>query len=512
MTGRAPWLTATALVLATACSADAPTRPDRHGQIESVQFDGVLSESGLLQVRFDVTFASDAGGPVAVRPPLLGTVENVTVNGTARGGLGYGTTIEVKAIGRQAAVGADIIGAVERYGDIAVITVPVWGSPSDARSGDPLVPMRGTITLPTPPLEGTVHWHKASPQNVGVEGNTLRLDGAVAMDTPSELVLALPALALPAIEPISDEARLDYFGERQAALDRADAEFDDDLEADQRRENLGAGIYWAAVGAEVAVPVLVAVVGLVRGAARRRRAVAGVPGSLSEPPGPESPAVVALLDREGNDIGFGAAAATILLLAHDRRIEIEGGGGGRYILDLGRGATGRTAAEQIVLRALRASSREGRVEGPPLRLDPDGPWWKQFKRATLAEAKHAGLVARRYRSGLFVTATAMLTVTTFPLWGTTPEAAVAGLVVGGVLALLPFVGGYRLTSRGHRVRAMWLAFRRYLHDHAEFGDAEPAGVVVWGPYLVYGVALDAAPTAAEALAPAGGPRSTRATV
>ena len=91
-----------------------------------------------------------------------------------------------------------------------------------------------------------------------------------------------------------------------------------------------------------------------------------------------------------------------------------------------------------------------------------------------------------------------------PLWFRTPEAAAAGTVVAGILLMLPFVGGYVLSSKGHRAKAEWEAFGRYTHQQGDLSDVDPAGIVIWGPYLAYGAALGLAPTATHALAPGGG--------
>jgi hypothetical protein len=105
---------------------------------------------------------------------------------------------------------------------------------------------------------------------------------------------------------------------------------------------------------------------------------------------------------------------------------------------------------------------------------------------------------------VFFTSTVLLAITTAPLWFRTPEAAAAGTTVAGILLMLPFVGGYVLTSKGHRAKAEWQAFGRYIREQGDLGDVDPAGVLIWGPYLAYGAALGLAPTATHALTPGGG--------
>ena len=63
------------------------------------------------------------------------------------------------------------------------------------------------------------------------------------------------------------------------------------------------------------------------------------------------------------------------------------------------------------------------------------------------------------------------------------------------------MGGYRLSGTGLVERARWVAFGRGLRERGGLAEVGPGGVAVWGPYLVYGVLLGAAPRAAEALTP-----------
>jgi uncharacterized membrane protein len=63
------------------------------------------------------------------------------------------------------------------------------------------------------------------------------------------------------------------------------------------------------------------------------------------------------------------------------------------------------------------------------------------------------------------------------------------------------IAGYGLTKQGRRARALWKAFGEYIEHHAEFRDVGPAGVAIWGPYLVYGAVIGEARHAAKALTP-----------
>jgi hypothetical protein len=510
MGGRAAAVVLIGLVLFTGC--DAPTRPERQGQITAVTVDVALSTGGSLAFTQDVRFVGDHGGVVPVRAPVLGTAKDITIDGAPRTESASSGTVQIRALKRSVAVAATIEGVTERYADIVIVTVPLWGKPSDGASDDPLVPIKGTIHLPARPVDGTVHWHGAITADVEAGSAELKLDGAVTMGKDADLVFALPADAVPGVPQLSTEVRRPYFDDRQQALDRADVRLREDRADDADREDLEEQLYWGAVGAEIGVPIIVALFSFVRTEARKRKAVAGVPDKVTDPPGREGPAVVELLVADGRDIGPGAVAGTILWLAHRKALTIEAGGEGRYRMAIGSTGAPVSDAEAILLDALRPATTAGPFTGPPLPLAEGGPWRKPFRRAVLKEAKAGGLLRRRYRSAVFCTSTVLLAFTTAPLWFRTPEAAAAGIVVAGILLMLPFVGGYVLTSKGHRAKAEWQAFGRYTREQGDLADVDPAGVVLWGPYLAYGAALGLAPAATRALTPGGGaPQPAEAT-
>jgi hypothetical protein len=436
---------------------------------------------------------------------VLATVKDVTVDGSPRTDSASGGAVQLRVLKSAADVTSRVEGIAERYADVVIVTIPLWGEPRDGASSDPLVPVKGTLHLPAPPLDGSLHWHgSAAGSTASVAGSDLQLDGAVTMNRDSDLVFALPADALPAVPQLSTEVRRPYFDDRQQALDTADTRLRQQLADDADREDLEEQIYWGAIGVEIAVPLLVALGSFVLVEARRRKAVAGVPSTVTDPPGRESPAVVELIVADGRDIGPGAVAGTVLWLAHRKALTLEAAGEGRYRLSLGSTTENVSVAEAVLLDALRPATTAGPITGPPLPLAHDGPWRKPFRHAVLREAKTAGMLRRRYRSALFFTFTVLLVLTTAPLWFRTPEAAAAGTVVAGILLMLPFVGGYVLSSKGHRAKAEWEAFGRYTKQQGDLSDVDPAGIVIWGPYLAYGAALGLAPTATHALAPGGG--------
>lgn len=488
------------------CDA-APTRPERSTRTHRVTVDAEVSPQGMVAVRFNVAFTRRDGGPVGVRAPILTTASKITIDGAPRSESVTDGVTQVRLRSRRGQVAFDLEGAVERYVDVAVITVPVWTAPEDAGRGDPPIPIEGAVRLPAPPVADAAFVHGAPDGAVRIEGSRVTFSATASSRHSVDVVLVVPGDAVPEAAVLPGAARREYVIERQADQSAIDRELAKDLADDARRDDLVAAGYWVLVGMEVALPFLVAGPRLVRTAARRRQAVAGVPDRLVDPPDTQPPAVVALLAGDGHDVGYEALAATILDLADRGVIGLEGPTSDRYRLRLSRASDGiRSPMDQVVVDALLEAEPATGHEGPPLRLDPDAPWWSALRRATLRAAKDAGFVQRRYPSGAFLTSVLLLTATTIPLWGRTPEAAVGGLVVAGILCMLPFVGGYVLSQAGHRCRAEWEAFGRRALESSEIDTAPAPAIAIWGPYLSYGAALGIAPAAVRHLSPKGKPR------
>lgn len=514
-------------VVGGACDA-APTRAERTTHVEEVTVVVEVAGSGLVTIISSVRFDNSEGGTLIVRAPVLTSASNIVVDGGLRSGEASGGEVEVRSRGLEGTVQFDLAGAVERYVDVALVTIPVWSAPGGAGRGDPPILVTGEVRLPETPTE--VFWHgaligrmsvaKTAPDTSASDADpstapddipVLDLRGDVVSRRDSDIVVIIPSAAFPTVPVLPGGPRLEDLLEREEAASEADAALAAQLDKEERDEDRMAALYWTAVGAEVAVPFVVAGPRLVRNAVRRRKAVASVPARLFDPPANHAPAVVALLGRDGHDVGHEATAATILELADRGVISLEGPTADRYRLlirsDVGAAGpapTTRNAGEEAVLHALvSAASGTPGMSGPPLPLDANGPWWSDLRRDTLRQAKQGGLVQRRYPSGAFLTAVVLLTGTTIPLWGRTPEAAVGGLVVAGVLCMLPFVGGYVLSPDGHRARAQWEAFGRRAAESSDLGSARAPSVSVWGPYLVYGAALRIAPRAIRDLTPAG---------
>lgn len=479
-----------AVVVLPAC--DTPTRPDRTLRIEHITLSGSVQAEGVA-MRATIAYPSDDGGPLRLGAPTLGTVSGVRLNGSPRSG--SGERVDIDPTGTRADVEWLVAGAVEQYADGVIVTLPVWTPPDGVSDDDFRAAVDAELVLPATPA-GPVHWHGAAPTDVTVDGATVRFAGEIATTEESELTFLLPAGAFPGTPVLPGASRVSTFESRQAGKDEADARIADDLRDDARREDLEANLYWGAVGLEIAIPFLITLIVLLRTAYVRRRATRDVPGELSDPPSDLAPAVVSLLHADAKDIGVDAVAATILHLERRKAITIEALSGARYLLKVTGG--GQLLPGESGLLAALPRDASGVITGPPLKIGKRGGWWRDLRRDVVAIARAAGLLRRRYPSGLFLTAVVALAITTAPLYVRSPEALVAGVVVATILAAIPFVGGFVLTADGHRERARWEAYRRHLAA-ADLGDVPAPGVVVWESALVYAAALGVATAAIEDL-------------
>lgn len=496
-------IAAAAVVLVTAGCGAAPTHPRAVTDVRAVSLDATVHPDGTITVDTTTRFADDDGTVVA-GAPTLATITGVVVASTPT--TDSGERIEIRSRDASLRVGFTVVGAVERYRDVAQVTIPMWaarGGLAD-RLAAPAVPIAGTVTLPAAPA-GRVRLHGAPGADVTVDGATVSFAADVAPKATAELVLTLPSSAVAALPLLRDEDRADYLEDRQRFADRADARLAADIDEARDRAGLIDGGYWTLVALEALIPLLVVLLRVAGAGRRRLEAGAGVPEILRDPPTDDRPAVVALLAADGHDIGVEAVAATILDLADRKQLTIENTGGGSWRMGV-HGGDARPGEGEL-LAALAAAPPP--LTGPPLPIPPQGDWWKALRRATVADARQAGYLRRRYPAGLFRAAVVALAVTTAPLWGTSPPAAFAGFGLAAVLAVLPSIGGFVLTDTGLKAQARWKAFNRHLHDNADLGDVDPAGVVVWGPNLVYGTALGQAGTAVAALRPKGDGGATR---
>ena len=450
-----------------------------------------VEPTGDVDMSLTVEYPNDDGGSLRLGAPTLGQVTDVRLRTIPRTATGEHVDLDVQD--RGAVIDWVVHGEVERYADAAIVTIRLWTPPQHVSGHDQRVPVTGVVFIPAAPI-GKVRWHGASPAGTRVEkivsGNAINFSGEIGTATTSELTFLLPSDSVPNAPLLAGASRVASYESRQAPLDDADARIAGDLRNDKRREDLFAGLYWGAVGLEIAVPFLITLLALARTASVRRRATEGVPDELSDPPSDLDPAVVSLLHADGQDIGNEAIAATILDLGDRHALDIEGITSERYTIRV-KGSSSQPGEEELLAALAHHAGPGGVLTGPPLGLSKDDVWWGTLRNDVVAIARTEGLLRRRYRSGVWITAVVALAFTTLPLYARSPETVVGGLVVGTILASLPFIGGYVLTPEGHRERARWEAYRRHLLA-GDLGDVGVPGIVVWEQALVYGAALGVA--------------------
>ena len=239
---------------------------------------------------------------------------------------------------------------------------------------------------------------------------------------------------------------------------------------------------------------------------QRRRVVvdARVPASLAEPPGDWDPALVAVVVGEGK-VPAVAVAATTLRCATRGWIDLHEVGDRVVVsFDPTPADDGRvTATDLLVVQALaaRRSPETGDLTGPPL-IDDAPAWWDEYVQDARGRATASGLLEPRIPFvGLMLLCIITATIVAIAFFWYIVAFVGLILLANGLPHLVARVGGYRLSATGLVERARWLAFARGLHERGGLADVGPAGVTVWGPYLVYGVLVGAAPRAAAALTP-----------
>jgi len=486
----------------------------RQSQIDAVTVDAVVQPDGVVRVSQQYRFASDDGGTVAlpadlVNPSLppdaqatVGGVRNITVDGKPATPSGGTFDPELRVRGKEATVGYEQVGAVQRYPDVAILRLNLLPSPEDSSRQDPNVALAGTVTLPEGapgPIEP--HLHGGIDRTTTVDGSTIRISSEAPIWQPMhELDVAFPAdrVAGMAVTPVP---WLETFRTEQAVRDSADATTESTLGDLDTQEDLSRWIITAVAFGLPAIFWTIVAIGLLRRLRERRRVVGDVPRHLTDPPTPADPAVVAVLDGEGTP-SRRAVAGTILDLARRKAIDVQEYGD-KVVVKVPLAATGENENEQIVLGALRAEATpDGVVEGPRI-WKGSTRWWRTYRKDAIRRARGSGL-AIKWLPLAPLSAALITTGLGFSLFFFT-QPVVYFIIVFGVQFVgyvISFISGYTLTNRGWRERALWRSFARYIDDQSEIKKAVgPAGIVVWGPYLAYGAVLGEATAAAGPLTP-----------
>ncbi len=315
-----------------------------------------------------------------------------------------------------------------------------------------------------------------------------------------ELDVALPSGLLPYVEAIPTTF-LSSFQLTQSIRDTADETTERTLGSLDTQSDV---VRWILTGLAFGLPaifwLLVVKVLLVR-FRDRRRVVGDVPKELVDPPSAADPAVVAVLKGEGRPDRT-AVAGTILAMAARKAVDIQAYGD-RLVVKIPLGLSGANTSEQLVLNALRAeASPEGVIEGPPV-WRGSTRWFRAFRRDAVKRARDEGMVTRWMP---LLPLTGALTTTGVGIgifFFTEPVVYTAIVMSVQVIAwVVSFISGWTLTDAGWRNRAVWHSFARYIKNQGKLDtDVGPAGVVIWGPYLVYGAVLGEADGATRPLTP-----------
>jgi hypothetical protein len=477
----------------------------RQSQIDHVAVTAVVRPDGVVHVDQRYTFASDDGGTVAVpdladASGIIGGSTNVTVDSRPVTPSGGTFSAELSIESKHATVGYDLVGEVKRYTDVATVELDVLPAPDDTSRQDPDVKLTGTLTLPESPGPVDAHLHGGRDRSVTVAASVITFSADAPIWQPfHRLAVAFPPGAVPyvAVTPIPFLAS---FQQAQQAQDLADTTTDSVLSSVDTQEDLSRWIITAVAFGLPAIFWTIVAVGLVRRLRERRCAVGSVPDQLSDPPTADDPAVVAVLDGEGHPAKE-AVAGTILALAQRKAVDVQQYGD-TLVVKVPLTTMATNGSEELVLDALRGEATpEGVVEGPLWRTPTR--WWRAYKRDAIKRARGMGLVTRWLPlaplSGALITTGIGISLFFF----TNPT--VYFIIVFGVQIVgyvISFVSGYTLTNKGWRQRALWRSFARYIDHQGKLDrDVGPAGVVIWGPYLVYGAVLGAAHGAAKPLTP-----------
>jgi hypothetical protein len=483
----------------------------RQSKIDRVVIDASVQPDGVVRVSQRYTFEDDGGSTVALPaalanpalpPGILPGVRNVTVDGQAVTPTNGLSAPELRVRGEEATVAYEVVSAVDRYQDVAILGLETLPSPDDASRQDPNVELSGTLTLPegTPgPVDARLHGGRDT--QVTVDGRVVRFSAEAPIWNPNhELDVAFPSGLVPGLAALPVTHRSEFQLE-QSIKDGNDRSFQSTLDSLDDQEDLSR---WIITGVAFGLPAifwLIVLKGLIGRLHERRSVVHDVPKELVDPPAGDDPAVVAVLEGEGRP-DRDAVAGTVLGLAHRKALDIQQYGD-KVVVKVPLTTTAANGSEQIVLDALRhVASPEGVVEGPPI-WSKGTRWWKHFRRDAVRQARDAGLVTKWLPlaplSGALIT-----TGIGFSLFFFTQPWIYFTMVFGVQIVgyVISFITGYTLTKQGWRNRALWHAFARYIDKQGRFDkDVGPAGVVMWGPYLVYGSVLGEARAAARPLRP-----------
>lgn len=476
----------------------------RQSQLDAVELDATLAPDGSVAVIMTATFADPQGGILPIPKPLLGTTRDIVVDGQAVEGQAEFETISIPVTGQTATATYVMERLTGEAADVTIVDVPVLASPSDASRQDPPVRVDGTLHLPSGAvLAGDPVWSNGMHADMQSDGDAIEFSGDSPIWLSSGLIVGLEPGVVASSMPFATQP---FEARRQQAITSTE-QLERTLDEQDFQFELAEKVL---VGVCLAIALYLGISFIWTNTAQRRdrrRRLAAGPKYTAEPPSSLSPDLVAVLVGFGKRLDQDAVAGTVLDLVHRRMLVLDGYGLGRWVLRVPPEAQGATTAEQVVIDALRAQAPAGEIIGPPLWPDRDPHWWKGYRHDVLSRAKDQKLIERRFRFIVVGPFLAGIVGCTWPLWLDDVDQiwiVPALCILGGLVFAIPLGGGFKLTNRGFDELLGWLGLGRYVRDHAELQDLDPAAIAVWGPYLSYSVVLGEAPQAAAALAPEGG--------
>lgn len=325
-----------------------------------------------------------------------------------------------------------------------------------------------------------------------------------ALDAPT-MLLVLPESAVPDL-PVTE-------GSADTAFDAARAELADNglnqsgIANDPPIPELTTAVVLIALMAATAVWMLRRLTTAWRSQRDELDAVLAAPPADAphEPPSQLEPAIAALMVGETRRDDRCPVAGTILAMARDGTIRIDGIDSQRFTLRLPAGTRGRTPTEEAVLTELRPQGNvdaTATLTGPPLWGTDNKAAYVRILRVAVKSAQGAGLM--RLTLSALVLVPLALAIGLVALIGSAGQSTLAWVVVfaGPVLAVAASIlTGYSRTRAGRAEQERWSDYARWLRTNLELAEVGAPGIAIWGPVLPEAAAIGAAPVASQALSP-----------
>lgn len=232
--------------------------------------------------------------------------------------------------------------------------------------------------------------------------------------------------------------------------------------------------------------------------------------------GDQTPAVASLLTNRWH-VPHAAASATAVDLAARHILTIGEPNPGSYTLGIGTApADGLQPYEQLVVALVRRVGGGAPVPFEALTMQDAGPWFDQFTKTVVKDARASGLSRPRWSRAVTLLMT-VLALGPAALLGAlasdslqdssntskddTGELVFFGFMIGLTVLLGVFrsLRAERATAAGLTASARWLGLRDNLRGGGAFPDLPPTAIAVWDRYLAYAVALGVAVTTARLL-------------